>query len=71
MCPDNSANFMQYQRQRAPLSDEQQDHGPGSSFRRRPESRLCHFSLDSGFRRSDGLCQENEWFRLFHGGKSA
>lgn len=59
MCPDNTPTFIRHQRQRAPLIDQQRDHGPTPSFRRRPESRPCHFSLDSGLRRSDALREEN------------
>lgn len=53
MCPDNIIYVMR-------LTDQQRDREPGSSFRRRPESRPCHFPLDSGLRRSDGLDEENE-----------
>lgn len=59
MYPDNTLTFIRHQRQRAPLTDQQRDRGPAPSFRHRPESRPCHFSLDSGLRRSDALREEN------------
>ncbi len=60
MCPDNTLTFIRHKRQLAPLTDQQRDRGPAPSFRRRPESRPCHFSQDSGLRPSDALREQNK-----------